>query len=361
MNTSDFDYTLPPDLIAQTPIEPRYASRLMVLNRATNAVVHAKFGDIDRYLRSGDLLVMNDTRVLPARIRAHKNTGGAVEILMLRRRAPLTWEVLVGGKGVRLGTKLEIAGKPGLSAIVMEELDGSRRLIQFSEPITPLLPTIGEVPLPPYIHTTLADPERYQTVFAKVPGSAAAPTSGLHFTPALLASLAAAGVRQTYVTLHIGLDTFAPVAEARVEEHKIHTEWCHLSRDAAKAINETRAKGGRVIAVGTTVVRVLETAARFSSDDELSGETRPLDPKLARPSQPPRVIQPVIGNTDLFITPGHQFQAVDALITNFHLPRSTLLMMVAAFAGRDRILAAYEAAKAERYRFYSFGDAMLIL
>ncbi len=361
MNTSDFDYTLPPDLIAQTPIEPRYASRLMVLNRATNAIVHAKFSDIDRYLRPGDLLVLNDTRVFPARIRAHKNTGGAVEILMLRRRAPLTWEVMVGGKGVRLGTKLEIGGKPGLSAIVMEELDGSRRLIQFSEPITPLLPAVGEVPLPPYIHTALADPERYQTVFAKVPGSAAAPTSGLHFTPALLASLAAAGVRQAYVTLHIGLDTFAPVTEMRVEDHKIHTEWCHLPRDTAKAINETRAKGGRVIAVGTTVVRVLETAARFSSDDELATETKPLDPRLAKPSRPPRVIQPVIGNTDLFITPGYQFQVADALITNFHLPRSTLLMLAAAFAGRERLLAAYEAAKAERYRFYSFGDAMLIL
>ncbi|MBI3241529.1 MAG: tRNA preQ1(34) S-adenosylmethionine ribosyltransferase-isomerase QueA [Chloroflexi bacterium] len=362
MNTSDFDYTLPPDLIAQTPIEPRYASRLMILNRAGNALVHGKFRDVDRYLKPGDLLVLNDTRVLPARIRAHKNTGGAVEILMLRRRAPLTWEVMVGGKGVRLGTKLEVDGKSSLSAIVMEELDGARRLIQFSEPISPLLPTVGEVPLPPYIHTHLPDPERYQTVFAKTPGSAAAPTAGLHFTEAMLASLAAAGVRQAYVTLHIGLDTFAPVTEEKVEQHIIHTEWCHLPRETAKAINETRAKGGRVIAVGTTAVRTLETAARFSTDDDMPAtETRPLDQKLLKPPHKLQSIQPVIGNTDLFITPGFQFQVVDALITNFHLPRSTLLMLASAFAGRERLLAAYEAAKAERYRFYSFGDAMLIL
>ncbi|MBI4315659.1 MAG: tRNA preQ1(34) S-adenosylmethionine ribosyltransferase-isomerase QueA, partial [Chloroflexi bacterium] len=282
------------------------------------------------------------SRVIPARLRARKATGGAVEILMLRRRAALTWEVMVGGKGARPGAVLHIESRPGLTAVVMEEREGALRIIQFSQPISPLLEKVGEIPLPPYIHEPLRNAERYQTVYARTEGSAAAPTAGLHFTPELLAALKAKGVRQAFVTLHIGLDTFAPVTEERMEEHKMHSEWRQLPRETALAIIETRARGGRVIAVGTTSVRVLESAARASI-----GEAG--------------VIQPVVGDTSLFIAPGFQFRAVDAMITNFHLPRSTLLALVSAFAGRETILAAYEQAKAEGYRFYSFGDAMLIL
>jgi len=339
VKTSDFDYDLPPEFIAQTPIEPRDASRLLVLDRGTGNITHSRFHGIGSFLRPGDLLVTNDTRVLPARLKARKSTGGAVEILLLRRLRPLTWEVMVGGKGIFLGTKLLIDGRADVSAVVMDELDGPRRVLQFSEPITPLLNMLGEMPLPPYIHEPLADHERYQTVFAQPPGSAAAPTAGLHFTPELIQSLTAKGIRWATVTLHVGLDTFAPVTETEAERHKIHTEYCQLPRAAAEAINETRADGGRVIAVGTTSVRVLETAARDSGGG---------------------AIQPMICNTDLFIMPGFQFRIVDALITNFHLPRSTLLMLVSAFAGRETIRAAYETAKAEKYRFYSFGDAMLI-
>ncbi|HKZ70701.1 MAG TPA: tRNA preQ1(34) S-adenosylmethionine ribosyltransferase-isomerase QueA, partial [Anaerolineales bacterium] len=261
MKTSDFDYDLPEELIAQTPVEPRDSSRLMVLDRATSAITHARFTDIGQFLRPSDLLVVNDTRVLPARLRARKPTGGAVEVLMLHRVRPLTWEVLIGGKGIYLGTKLLIEGKANLFAIVMEELDGPRRVLQFSEPITPLLDAVGEPPLPPYIHEPLADPNRYQTVFAKYPGSAAAPTAGLHFTPRLIESLKLQGIHFAATTLHVGLDTFAPVTEAEVEQHKIHTEYSQLSRDTARLINETRGRGGRVVAVGTTPARVLETAA----------------------------------------------------------------------------------------------------
>ncbi|MEK7277186.1 MAG: tRNA preQ1(34) S-adenosylmethionine ribosyltransferase-isomerase QueA [Chloroflexota bacterium] len=293
-------------------------------------------------------------------MKARKITGGAVEILLLRRAAPLTWEVLIGGKAVRLGSKLEVEGRPGLSAVVMQEFEDARRIVQFSEPITPLMESVGSVPLPPYIREPLADPERYQTVYSKILGSAAAPTAGLHFTPELLASLAAAGVRQAFVTLHIGLDTFAPITEDRIEAHAIHTEWCQLPRETAMAVNETRAAGGRVIAVGTTAVRVLESAARVPLGEfQKTGRTGPLGPSAAAKVQ--GFIQPVLGNTDLFITPGFEFKIVTGMITNFHLPRSTLVLLVSAFAGRDPLLAAYEQAKAEGYRFYSFGDAMLIL
>ncbi len=360
MNTSDFDYELPPERIAQTPVEPRDSSRLLVLNRVSGELIHTRFWNIRSFLRPSDLLVINDTRVLPARLKARKPTGGAVEILMLRRLRALTWEVLVGGKGVSLGTRLLIEGRAELSAVVMEDLDGPRRVLQFSEPVTPLLETVGEVPLPPYIHEPLADPNRYQTVYAKVAGSAAAPTAGLHFTPRLIETLKARGVRLASVTLHVGLDTFAPVTEAAVEEHKIHTEYCQLPRETAIAINETRARGGRVIAVGTTTARVLETAARASDENTATlGYTHVLEPNESGVLR--GLIQPVIGHTDLFITPGFNFQIVNALVTNFHLPRSTLLLLVAAFAGREAILNAYEAAKAEHYRFYSFGDAMLIV
>ncbi|MEW6086442.1 MAG: tRNA preQ1(34) S-adenosylmethionine ribosyltransferase-isomerase QueA [Chloroflexota bacterium] len=336
MLTSDFDYNLPESSIAQTPAEPRDSSRLLVLHRETGEVEHRIFRDVTDYLNAGDLLVLNQTRVIPARIFARKETGGRVELLLLRRRDEVTWEALVGGKGLRVGKVAQVEDGPEVK--ILEELDGSERLIKFSEPIEPFFSKVGNVPLPPYIHEKLDDPERYQTVYAKEPGSAAAPTAGLHFTPRLLEELQVKGVKIAYVTLHVGLDTFAPVNEENPAEHKIHSEWCELPRETADAINETRARGGRVIAVGTTSVRSLESAA-VGSDTFLS----------------------YVGATSLFILPGYNFQIVDAMITNFHLPKSTLLMLVSAFAGRERILETYKTAIEEGYRFYSFGDAMLIL
>jgi S-adenosylmethionine:tRNA ribosyltransferase-isomerase len=341
MKTSDFDYDLPEAFIAQTPVEPRDLSRLFVLHRDTGALEHRLFREIGDYLRKGDLLVLNQTRVIPARIYARKFTGGRVELLLLRRRDRLTWEALVGGKGLHVGSKARVENGP--EAEVVEVLEGSERLLKFSDPIEPYFPKVGNVPLPPYIHEKLSDPERYQTVYAHEPGSAAAPTAGLHFTPELLKKLQKKGVKIAYVTLHVGLDTFAPVTEDSPEEHKIHTEWCELPLETADAINKTRELGGRVIAVGTTSVRTLESASRHSYLGRF--------PKIA----------PYSGQTDLFILPGFRFTLVDAMITNFHLPKSTLIMLVSAFAGRERILEAYELAKREGYRFYSFGDAMLIL
>jgi len=344
MKTSDFDYTLPESSIAQTPAEPRDSSRLLVLHRDTGQIEHRIFRDIGDYLRGSDLLVLNQTRVIPARIYARKETGGRVELLLLRRRDELTWEALVGGKGLRVGKSLRVEDGP--LAEIIELLDGSERLIKFSEPIEPFFSKVGNVPLPPYIHEKLRDPERYQTVYAREPGSAAAPTAGLHFTPRLLEELQEKGVKIAYVTLHVGLDTFAPVTEDDPQEHKIHTEWCELSQETADLINQTKGAGGRVIAVGTTSVRTLESASRYSVVDHSSSEYR---------------ISPFVGPTSLFILPGYPFQIVDAMITNFHLPKSTLLMLVSAFAGRETILKTYETAIQEGYRFYSFGDAMLIL
>jgi S-adenosylmethionine:tRNA ribosyltransferase-isomerase len=341
MKTSDFDYDLPEAFIAQTPVEPRDSSRLLVLHRDTGAMEHRLFREIGDYLRKGDLLVLNQTRVIPARIYARKFTGGRVELLLLRRRDRLTWEALVGGKGLNVGSNVRVEHGP--EAEIVEVLEGSERLIKFSDPIEPYFPKVGNVPLPPYIHEKLSDPERYQTVYAHEPGSAAAPTAGLHFTPELLKKLQKKGVKIAYVTLHVGLDTFAPVTEDSPEEHRIHTEWCELPLETADAINKTRELGGRVIAVGTTSVRTLESASRHSYLGRF--------PKIA----------PYSGQTDLFILPGFRFTLVDAMITNFHLPKSTLIMLVSAFAGRERILGAYELAKREGYRFYSFGDAMLIL
>lgn len=353
MKTSDFDYHLPESSIAQTPAEPRDSSRLLVLHRETGELEHRIFRDVTDYLHAGDLLVLNQTRVIPARIFARKETGGRVELLLLRRRDTLTWEALVGGKGLRVGklvfvevegdeASLEVYPKK-VTAEILEILDGSERLIKFSEPIEPYFPRVGHVPLPPYIHEKLNDPERYQTVYAKEPGSAAAPTAGLHFTPRLLEELQVKGVRIAYVTLHVGLDTFAPVNEDDPEEHKIHSEWCELPQDTADAINETRARGGRVVAVGTTSVRTLESAAQTLTANSQS------------------LIAPYSGPTSLYILPGYPFKLVDVMITNFHLPKSTLLMLVSAFAGREKILETYATAVAEGYRFYSFGDAMLIL
>jgi S-adenosylmethionine:tRNA ribosyltransferase-isomerase len=335
MKTSDFDYFLPPETIAQTPAEPRDSSRLLVLERATGQIEHKRFSQISEYLRAGDLLVINQTRVIPARMVAHKPSGGKIELLLLRREDELTWECLVGGKGLVTGKRVSL--QDGLGAEIVEVLEGSRRRVRFDEPVEQHLAADGQMPLPPYIHEKLSDPERYQTVYSKTPGSAAAPTAGLHFTPRLLAELEAQGVRLAAVTLHVGLDTFAPVSEDDPEEHKIHTEWCELSPQVAEQIKATRAAGGRVIAVGTTSVRTLESAAR--GRDEIAA---------------------FAGPTSIYILPGYQYKVVDALITNFHLPKSTLIMLVSAFAGRETILQTYQTAIREGYRFFSFGDAMFI-
>ena len=347
MKTSDFDYNLPESYIAQTPVEPRDSSRLMLLNRQNGQIEHRIFREIGDYLHPGDLLVVNQTRVIPARLSAWKETGGKVEILLLRREDERTWETLVGGKGLVAGKHLRLAD--GLEAEIVSVLEGSRRWVRFAEPVESHLSNDGVMPLPPYIHEKLADPERYQTVYAKTPGSAAAPTAGLHFTPRLMNELKAKGINFAEVTLHVGLDTFAPVTEADPAEHKIHTEWCELTPEVAEKINATKQAGGRVIAVGTTSVRTLESAASVARDGiPRNGERR--DP-----------IPPYSGPTSIFILPGYEYKVVDAMITNFHLPKSTLIMLVSAFAGRETVLNAYETAKREGYRFFSFGDAMLIL
>jgi S-adenosylmethionine:tRNA ribosyltransferase-isomerase len=339
VKTADFDYHLPEERIAQTPVEPRHASRLLVFDRQQEALTHTTFWHVSDYLRAGDLLVVNQTRVIPARVYARKETGGRVELLLLRRQDALTWESLVGGKGLSAGRRVTVEG--GLQAEIAADLGGSRRLIRFAEPVEPFLAKVGQMPLPPYIHERLEDPERYQTVYARQPGSAAAPTAGLHFTLELIDYLKQKGVQFANVTLHVGLDTFAPVSEDDPIEHKIHTEWCELTQETADLVNATRKQGGRVIAVGTTSVRTLESAARIAGAEA--------------------AVAPISGPTDLFILPGFHFRAVDAMITNFHLPRSSLIMLVSAFAGRESVLAAYQTAVEMHYRFYSFGDAMLIL
>jgi S-adenosylmethionine:tRNA ribosyltransferase-isomerase len=339
LRTDDFDYHLPPERIAQTPLEPRHTSRLLVLNRARPELQHTTFWNLPDYLKPGDLLVINRTRVIPARLFAHKTSGGRVEILLLRRVDDLTWETLVGGKGMKAGTVVEIENGP--QAEVFEILEGSRRLVRFSKPVENYLDLAGQMPLPPYIHTRLQDRERYQTVYADRPGSAAAPTAGLHFTPELMEKLKSMGVQFAEVTLHVGMDTFAPVKEEDPAQHQIHTEWCELDQAAADQINAAHRSGGRIIAVGTTSVRTLETAAQQAL--------------------PGTLVTPFSGPTALFILPGYTFRAVDAIVTNFHLPRSTLLMLVSSFAGRERILDTYRQAVELNYRFFSFGDAMLIL
>ena len=336
MRTSDFDYTLPPESIAQTPVEPRDAARLLFLSRKTGELEHAYFHDIGKFLKPGDLLVVNRTRVIPARLFARKPTGGRVEILLLRREDLLTWDCLVGGKGLVEGKTITI--EEGPSADIVEVLDGSHRRLRFAEPIEPYFPKVGHVQLPPYIHEPLRDPERYQTVYAREPGSAAAPTAGLHFTTRLMDELKNQEVNFAEVTLHVGLDTFAPVTEDNPEEHQIHSEWCEVPPVTVDAVTRARHSGGRIIAVGTTSVRTLESAARSGRDSIISYS----------------------GPTNLYILPGYRFNLVDAMITNFHLPKSTLIMLVSAFAGREHILHAYEVALQQHYRFYSFGDAMLI-
>ncbi|MCB9134713.1 MAG: tRNA preQ1(34) S-adenosylmethionine ribosyltransferase-isomerase QueA [Anaerolineales bacterium] len=337
MKTSDFDYDLPPAFIAQTPAEPRDTSRLLVLDRATGQLTHTIFRDIGQFLHPGDLLVLNETRVIPARLFGRKSTGGRIEILLLRRVDEVTWETLVGGKGMGVGKRLNLDDGPAGEVIAV--LEGAERRIRFDTPLADYLARAGHVPLPPYIHTPLADASRYQTVYAHYPGSAAAPTAGLHFTPELFTRLDAQGIRRAFVTLHIGLDTFAPVTVDDPAQHVIHTEWCQVPAETAEAVRATKKAGGRVLCVGTTSVRTLESAARFTGLG----------------------LGPFEGPTNLFILPGYEFQIVDAMVTNFHLPKSTLLMMMSAFAGRTQMLAAYETAKREGYRFFSFGDAMLIL
>ncbi len=355
MKTADFDYPLPAELIAQAPAEPRDASRLLVVEREGGTLRHHRFRDLPQFLRPGDLLVHNKTRVIPARIFARKPTGGRVEMLLLHPRSDWEWAALVRGRRIRPGLRLEILdgpdGRPvGASAEVVEAGERGERVLRFSEPPLSLAERVGRVPLPPYIHRPLTDPERYQTVYARVEGSAAAPTAGLHFTPDLLLRLRDMDVRSAFVTLHIGLDTFRPVSEERVEDHRMHSEFCSLEPAVAEEINRTRLTGGRVVAVGTTVVRTLETAAMRAAGE--CADT---------PACAWQTVAAFEGETDLFITPGFRFRAVDVLITNFHLPRSTLLMLVAAFCGKELMDRAYAEAIRERYRFYSFGDAMLIL
>ena len=348
MQTSDLDYDLPPDLIAQHPLEPRDASRLMVIDRAAQAISHRHFADVTQYLKPGDLLVANDTSVLNARLVGRKPTGGKAEILLLRKLTDTDWEVLVGGRRVEQ-VVFDLASGDALTATVIEKRDGPQSIVRFSQPIEPYLNSIGETPLPPYIHEKLRDPQRYQTVFARVAGSAAAPTAGLHFTPRLLDGLRANGVNIAFVTLHVGLDTFKPIEVAEVEKHTIHTEWCELPEATAHAIHQTKANGGRVIAVGTTSMRVLESW----------GEQLAISNWQLANSQLP--ISGWSGFTNIFITPGFKFSVADALITNYHLPKSTLLALVGAFMGLSLMKRAYAEAIRERYRFYSFGDAMLIV
>ncbi len=367
MKVSDFDYDLPEALIAQRPVEPRDDSRLLVYDRASGAIAHRRFRDLGDYLRPGDILVANDTRVIPARLFARKPTGGRVELLLLERTGHGRWRALAGGRNVTEGLTLTLLDHDGEPTAIRATVAGlgpeSVREFLFSEPVEAWIETLGYAPLPPYIHEKLDDPERYQTIYSRPAGSAAAPTAGLHFTPELLLQLREQGILFETVTLHVGLDTFKPVTAEEVTEHVIHSEWARLTAESAERINRAQLAGGRIVAVGTTTARVLETAALRSagitgslqtiSARDAGGETTNLCPW--------KPVAAFEGATDLFIHPGYRFRAVEALITNFHLPRSSLLMLVAAFTGRQAILDTYRVAVVEKYRFYSFGDAMLIM
>ena len=340
MKTKDFYYDLPEELIAQTPVEPRDASRLMTLDKTTGAIGHYHFRDIVDLLREGDCLILNDSRVLPARIYGVKeDTGAHVEFLLLENKGNDRWEALAGpGKKARKGSRFTFGGGL-LRCEVVDVLPDGNRLIQFQYEgaFFNLLDQIGQMPLPPYIKEKLQDRERYQTVYSREVGSAAAPTAGLHFTPELLEQVKAKGVKLGFVTLHVGLGTFRPVSAEDIQDHKMHAEHYHMPQETADLINETKEKGGRVIAVGTTSCRTIESVAqkegRFTESE---------------------------GWTDIFLYPGYQFKGLDGLITNFHLPESTLIMLVSALAGREHVLHAYEVAVREKYRFFSFGDAMFI-
>lgn len=351
MKVSDFNYELPEELIAQDPLEKRSDSRLMVLNRKKNTIEHKHFRDIVEYLSPGDCLVINDTKVIPARLLGVKpDTGAAVEVLLLRNHGDRVWEALVRpGKKLKPGAEVSF-GDGLLTGVVEQVIEGGNRMIRFSyEGVwEEILDQLGEMPLPPYITHKLKDKDRYQTVYATHEGSAAAPTAGLHFTPELMAELEEKGVRITRLTLHVGLGTFRPVKVDTVEEHHMHSEYFELSEEAAEQINRTKAEGGRVISVGTTSTRTLESVARLQAvEGSEEGEFQPLCA--------------CSGWTDIFIYPGYRFRVVDSLITNFHLPESTLIMLVSAFYDREHVLEAYHTAVEERYRFFSFGDAMLLL
>lgn len=341
LTTEDFDYDLPHELIAQTPIEKRDASRLLVLDHETGEMSDKHFYDIIDYLNPGDAVVMNNSRVMPARIYGVKpETGGHVEVLLLHNTHGDEWETLMKpAKRLKVGTVVSF-GDGALTATITKELEHGGRMIEFHYDgiFMEILERLGETPLPPYIKEKLDDPERYQTVYAKDPGSAAAPTAGLHWTKELLQKVQDKGIKLVYLTLHVGLGTFRPVDEKNIEDHKMHSEFYQLSEESAKTLNEVRNNGGRIIATGTTSIRTLETIGT-----KFHGE-----------------IHADSGWTDIFIKPGYQWQVVDAFITNFHLPKSTLVMLVAAFTGRDNILNAYQHAIDERYRFFSFGDAMFI-
>ena len=340
MKTSDFYYDLPQELIAQTPLDKRDSSRLMTLDRMTGETAHHHFYELPEFLNPGDCLILNDSRVLPARLLGQRLPGGgACEVLLLTDKGDKTWECLVRpGRKMRTGAKLSF-GNGELTAEVVGEVEGGNRLVRFDYEgiFLEVLEHLGKMPLPPYIKEELQDQERYQTVYSKVLGSAAAPTAGLHFTPELLEKIAAKGVGIGYVTLHVGLGTFRPVKEEEITDHEMHSEFCTVPPETAELINRTKANGGRVICVGTTSCRTLESWA---------AEDGHMEPKA--------------GWTNIYIYPGYRFKVMDGLVTNFHLPESTLIMLVSAFAGREHVLAAYEEAVKERYRFFSFGDAMFI-
>ena len=340
MKTSDFIYDLPEERIAQTPVEPRDHSRLMVIDRSTGAITHRHFYDITSYLRPGDALVVNETRVIPARLIGERGGGGVCELLLLKQLGPKRWETLARpGRRLKPGAEVSFGGGR-LRARVLAETEAGGRVVEFicEGAFEAALDELGEMPLPPYIHEKLEDRDRYQTVYAKQDGSAAAPTAGLHFTPELLDRIRAMGVDIVPILLHVGLGTFRPVKAEDVEDHVMHSEYYEVTEEAAARLNSARERGGRVVAVGTTSVRTLESAALEKGR-----------------------VEPGSGWTNIFIKPGYEFKMVDALITNFHLPGSTLIMLVSAFMGRERTLAAYELAVKEEYRFFSFGDAMLIL
>lgn len=340
MKTSDFYYDLPQELIAQTPLERRDGSRLMVLDRESGEITHRHFYDLPEYLHPGDTLVLNDSRVLPARLYGHRvPTGGAVELLLLKDQGDGKWECLARpGRKLKPGAEVSF-GDGELTATIAEDLQEGKKLVQFHYEgiFLEILERLGKMPLPPYIKEELQNGERYQTVYSKVTGSAAAPTAGLHFTKELLQKIQDMGVSIAYVTLHVGLGTFRPVSAEEVTDHHMHSELCMISKETAELLNETHRRGGRIICVGTTSCRTLESFAKEDGTFEESS-----------------------GWTEIFIYPGYRFKAMDALVTNFHLPESTLVMLVSAFAGREHILNAYNTAVQERYRFFSFGDAMLI-
>ncbi len=339
MKTADFDFRLPEELIAQTPLERRDASRLLTLDKNTGAVAHHHFYDLPRFLRAGDCMVLNDSRVLPARLIGRRPSGGACEVLLLVDKGENLWECLVRpGRKLKPGAQV-IFGDGHLTATIEAELEDGKRAVRFHYQgiFLEILEQLGKMPLPPYIKAELQDQERYQTVYSKVTGSAAAPTAGLHFTPELLEQIRDIGIKVCYVTLHVGLGTFRPVKTENIDDHEMHSEFCAISQETADTINETKKNGGRVICVGTTSCRTIES---FAAEDGTLSERS--------------------GWTNIFIYPGYKFKVLDALVTNFHLPQSTLIMLVSALAGREHVLAAYETAVREKYRFFSFGDAMFI-